>query len=161
MGILTLNPNEAIATGSAIGGIMSTYFIAYITIIVFLIIAWWKVFVKAGEPGWKSLIPIYNIYILCKIIGINFWIYVIAIPFGLIILNTIAASNNMLTLTNITDIATIIYGIALSIYEAIKLGNAFKKGVLFKICIIFFAPICYLILGFGKDKYVGRKNIKK
>ena len=34
-----------------------------------IIIAWWKVFTKAGHPGWACLIPIYNLYILIKIAG--------------------------------------------------------------------------------------------
>jgi len=36
---------------------------------VLLIAAQWKVFVKAGQPGWACIIPIYNIYIMTKIAG--------------------------------------------------------------------------------------------
>ena len=38
-------------------------------IALLLIVAMWKVFTKAGQPGWASLIPIYNLYIWCKIVG--------------------------------------------------------------------------------------------
>ena len=38
-----------------------------------LIVAMWKVFTKAGQPGWASIIPIYNIYIWCKIVGRPWW----------------------------------------------------------------------------------------
>ena len=44
--------------------------------LIFLVIisfSHWKVFEKAGEPGWKALIPIYNYFVLCKISGISFW----------------------------------------------------------------------------------------
>ena len=34
-----------------------------------LIVAMWKVFTKAGQPGWASIMPIYNLYIWCKIVG--------------------------------------------------------------------------------------------
>ena len=34
-----------------------------------MIVALWKIFTKAGEPGWKSIIPIYNIIMLLKIVG--------------------------------------------------------------------------------------------
>ena len=37
------------------------------------IIAHWKIFTKAGKPGWASLIPIYNLYVLLKIIGKRGW----------------------------------------------------------------------------------------
>ena len=40
----------------------------------------WKMFKKAGESGWKAIIPIYNIYTQCKIIGVSpWWLLVIII----------------------------------------------------------------------------------
>lgn len=46
------------------------------------IIATWKVFVKAGQPGWASIIPIYNIYIMTKIAGKpGWWTLLCLIPF--------------------------------------------------------------------------------
>ena len=42
----------------------------------------WKVFTKAGQPGWASIIPIYNLYIWCKIVGRPWWwILLMLIPF--------------------------------------------------------------------------------
>ena len=35
--------------------------IIYIAIIVAVIAGWWMLFTKAGEAGWKSIIPIWNI----------------------------------------------------------------------------------------------------
>src|SRR5439155_7951145 len=47
-----------------------------------LIVAMWKVFTKAGQPGWASIIPIYNLYIWCKIVGRPWWwILLMLIPF--------------------------------------------------------------------------------
>ena len=47
-----------------------TWAIVLICVITLLqIIAQWKVYVKAGQPGWACIIPIYNIYILTKITG--------------------------------------------------------------------------------------------
>ena len=48
-----------------------------IALLVLVLIATWKIFVKAGEKGWKSLIPFYSVYIQCRIAGIPkiFWIY--------------------------------------------------------------------------------------
>ena len=37
-----------------------------LAIAILMIAAMWKVFSKAGQPGWAVIIPIYNIYIMCK-----------------------------------------------------------------------------------------------
>ena len=48
---------------------------------VLMIAAMWKVFTKAGQPGWASIIPIYNLYIWCKIVGRpGWWILLMLIP---------------------------------------------------------------------------------
>ena len=49
-----------------------------LAIAVFSIVCMWRVFVKAGEPGWKCLIPIYNIYVFYKIAWeAKYFLYVI------------------------------------------------------------------------------------
>lgn len=156
-----LTNGNAATLGGIIGGMLATYGIIALVICVLLIIAMWKIFVKAGEPGWKSIIPIYNVYILCKIIGLNFWIYILAIPVGLGLLSAIAAGTGNATFVTIATIATAVYALYIAIVEAIKLGDAFGKSTAFKVCLFFFTPICYLILGFGKDKYVGKKAVAK
>ena len=51
-------------------------------IALLVIVAMWKVFTKAGQPGWASIIPIYNLYIWCKIVGRPWWwILLMLIPF--------------------------------------------------------------------------------
>src|SRR5678816_3398799 len=51
-------------------------------IALLIIVAMWKVFTKAGQPGWASIIPIYNLYIWCKIVGRPWWwILLMLIPF--------------------------------------------------------------------------------
>ena len=53
-----------------------------LVIAVLIIVAMWKVFTKAGQPGWACLIPIYNLYVLCKIAGRpGWWLLLILIPF--------------------------------------------------------------------------------
>src|SRR5438552_18445193 len=47
-----------------------------------MIAAWWKIFTKAGQPGWACIIPIYNLYVWCKIVGRPWWwILLMLIPF--------------------------------------------------------------------------------
>src|SRR5438445_13690971 len=56
--------------------------ILYVALIVFFIAATWKVFTKAGYPGWGAIIPIYNIYLLLKIAGRSpWWILGFCVPF--------------------------------------------------------------------------------
>jgi hypothetical protein len=42
---------------------------------ILAIVAMWKIFTKAGEAGWKSIIPIYNVYIMYKIVGMKNWFW--------------------------------------------------------------------------------------
>ena len=38
-----------------------------LAVVVFLIASIWKVFVKAGQPGWAAIVPIYNYYVMLQI----------------------------------------------------------------------------------------------
>ena len=118
---------SATQAGATAGTII--YAICAIAVYVLLVIADWKIFAKAGEAGWKSLIPIYNLYVLCKIAdgkGIKF----------------------LLLLVPIVDI---VYLILLDI----RLAKAFGKGTGFAVGLIFLPNIFTLILGFGDAQYVG------
>ena len=57
-------------SASASGGIGA---LVPLLILVLVIVGLWKVFTKAGEPGWAAIIPIYNTYILLKIVGKPWW----------------------------------------------------------------------------------------
>src|SRR5215216_1071736 len=98
-------------------------------IAVLLIVAMWKVFTKAGQPGWASIIPIYNLYIWCKIVGRPWWwILLMLIPF-----------------------VNFIVAIILCIY----LAKSFGKGVGFGIGLALLGIIFFPILGFGSAQYQG------
>ena len=70
----------------------------WLALIAFVIISQWRVFVKAGQPGWACLIPIYNFLIILKIANKPWWwIFLMMIPianivFMIIILNRISKS---------------------------------------------------------------------
>ena len=106
--------------------------IASVFVLIFallILIAVWKVYAKAGQPGWACLVPIYNIYVLLKIIGRpGWWILLYLVPFVSIII---------------------------SIINALDLAKAFGKNGLFGFFLLWLFPIGYLILGFGNDKYLG------
>jgi Family of unknown function (DUF5684) len=98
-------------------------------IALLVIVAMWKVFTKAGQPGWASIIPIYNIYIWCKIVGRpGWWVILLFIP----LVNFIIA-----------------------IILSIDLAKSFGKGVGFGLGLAFLGFIFWPILGFGSAQYQG------
>jgi hypothetical protein len=98
-------------------------------IALFLIVAMWKVFTKAGQPGWASIIPVYNLYVWCKIVGRPWWwILLMLIPF----VNFIIA-----------------------IILCIDMAKSFGKGAGFGIGLALLGIIFLPILGFGSAQYQG------
>ena len=66
----SLWPHPVPRQEASVSGIV---WLIYLAIIVAVIAAWWMVFTKAGEAGWKSIIPIYNIIVSLKIVGREWW----------------------------------------------------------------------------------------
>ncbi len=150
----TLTASQAAVAGGILGGLLAGIGIVALVGYILMIIAWWKIFTKAGEAGWKSLIPIYNIYIFCRIIKINFWIYVLLIPFCIGLVGGFIFKDN----DTVSSVISGAYTLAMDIYIAIMLGRAFNKSTLFKVGLVFFPNIFALILAFGGSKYVGAKK---
>lgn len=67
--------DEAALTGllAGLGFLLVIIVLLLIAWAVFAIIGQWKLFVKAGQPGWKSIIPFYNTYTLCEMVGLNWY----------------------------------------------------------------------------------------
>ena len=94
---------------------------------VLMIIAWWKIFKKADEPGWGAIVPFYNLYLEFKIAFGNGWYFLfLLIP-----------------------IVNIVFAIMLPF----KLAKVFGKGVGFGFGLLFLSTIFYLILAFGDAEY--------
>ena len=78
-------------SNAVLGGMLVGYLITFLVIYVLSVIAMWKIFTKAGKPGWASLIPIYNIIVMYQIVGLNpLLIILLFIPFinvGTLLLN--------------------------------------------------------------------------
>lgn len=51
---------------AAAASISVGYMIVCLAIIVVSLVGMWKVFVKAGKPGWAAIVPFYNVYCLCE-----------------------------------------------------------------------------------------------
>ncbi len=103
--------------------------VVYVAVVVFEIAALWQVFVKAGEAGWKAIIPIWNLLILLKVVGRHrWWIIVFIIP---------------------------IVNVIVWLIVAIDLAKSYGKGVGFGLGLFFFQFIFVPILGFGSARYAG------
>ena len=124
---------DALAAGT-IAGLVSTYIWIVLIILVLTIIAQWKLFEKAGEAGWKCLIPIYSTVVLFRIAGISPWW----------VLGYLAV-----IIPGIGGLITL--GIA--IYAMIMLAKAFGKGAGFTVGLILLNTIFIMILGFGSSSY--------
>ena len=101
--------------------------IIYLALIVFLIVTMWKIFTKAGKPGWASIIPIYNVFVMLDIAGKPAWWFLLfLIPFV----------NYIVGILVIAGIAT-----------------NFGKGGGFVVGMILLPIVFYPILAFGSAQY--------
>ena len=124
---------------TALMGILATYSIVMIIVGVISLIAMWKIFTKAGEAGWKAIIPIYNIVTLFKIAGISPWF----------VLGYLAA---------IIPFVGGLVALGITIYAMINLAKSFGKGGGFAAGLILLGPIFYMILAFGNAEYQGESK---
>lgn len=141
--------SESVAVAILIGS-MGTVALLAIGWYVVGVVAYWRIFTKAGEAGWKSLIPFYNNYVQYKITWNTqmFWIGLIAIIVGTLLYNMdgfISIIGGIMCLA-----ATVISWISLH-----KLSLAFGHGIGFTLGLLFLNPIFILILGLGSSEYQG------
>ncbi len=121
--------SQATASKAAVGVIMIVYLIILIPLLIITIASMWKLFTKAGKPGWAALIPIYNTVVLLQIVGRPlWWIILILIPF---------------------------VNIVISFILVFDLAKAYGKDAGFGILMLFLPIIGYPMLAFGKSQYVG------
>jgi hypothetical protein len=101
----------------------------WLAFVVLVIAAMWKVFEKAGQPGWAAIIPIYNLYIMTKIAGKpGWWVLMFLLPF--------------------VNIIFLVW-----LYNMIS--KSFGKDEGFTAGLVFLGFIFFPILGFGPAKYLG------
>ncbi len=122
--------NEQIdpAALQAAAGVSAGFLIFMLAFAVLMIASMWKVFAKAGKPGWAAIVPIYNIVVLLEIIRKPmWWIVMFFIP-----------------------IVSLIFAILMYV----ELAKVFGKGGGFAAGLIFLSPIFLPILAFGGAQYI-------
>ncbi len=108
-------------------GISPTFVVVWCAVVVFLIAAVWKVFTKAGKPGWAAIVPIYNFIVMLQIAGKPvWWILLFLVP-----------------LVNIVVMVLMYVGLA----------RNFGKGGWFALGLIVLSFIFFPILAWGSAEY--------
>jgi hypothetical protein len=108
-------------------GLFSSMFAIYFVVIVILLVSMWRIFTKAGRPGWACLVPIYNAYVELLIAGKpGWWLLLYLIPF---------------------------VNVFIAIIVTVALCEKFGKGGGFAAGMIFLPFIFYPILAFGDATY--------
>lgn len=111
-----------------LSSVSPVFLIIWLAVMAFFLYCGWKLFVKAGQPGWASLIPIYNVVVMLKIVGKPlWWILLFFIPFANFIVAILLTHN---------------------------LSLRFGKGVGFTLGLLFLGPIFMPILALGSAKYI-------
>ncbi|MCX7743883.1 MAG: DUF5684 domain-containing protein [Flavobacteriales bacterium] len=99
----------------------------YLAIIVLMIASLWKIFTKAGKPGWACIVPIYNIIVMLEMVGKpTWWVILYLIPF---------------------------VNIVVAIIINIQLAKVFGKDTGFAIGMILLPFIFFPMLAFGNAQY--------
>jgi len=102
--------------------------VVYLSIIALLLAGMWRVFEKAGHPGWAAIIPIYNSYILCKIAGKpGWWVLLMLIP---------------------------IVNFVILLLISLEVSTRFGKSSGFAIGLWLLPIVFFPILGFGSARYM-------
>ena len=98
-----------------------------IALVAMMIAAMWKVFTKAGQPGWAVLVPVYNVMILLQITGKPaWWVALFFVP---------------------------VANFVVMILVVIALAKSFGKSTGFGLGMLFLGFVFYPILGFGDAEY--------
>lgn len=105
------------------------FFLVIIAVALISLAGMWKVFTKAGKPGWAAIIPIYNYIVLCEIVGKPIWWF-------------------LLMLFPCTSLIFLIW-----VYNLV--AKSFGKSEGFTVGLVILGPIFWPILGFGDAVYLG------
>jgi hypothetical protein len=113
--------------GGGGGATAAIFMIVYLAMIVVIIAGMWKMYTKAGQPGWAAIIPIYNAVVLLQIVGRPiWWIVLLFIP---------------------------IVSFVVAIIVCNDLSKSFGRGVGTTIGLILLPFVFIPILGFGSAQY--------
>lgn len=104
----------------------------FFLVLILILASLWKVFTKAGKPGWGCIVPVYNVILLLEIAGKPlWWVILLFIP---------------------------VVSIVIAILVSIEVGKAFGKSSAFGLGLALLPFVFYPMLGFGSAQYQGAKG---
>lgn len=128
---------------AALGGAVLIIALIAIVVGIIAIVAYWRIFTKAGKPGFASIIPFYSQYVL----------FDITTGYGILILPYFIISMALgffdLQLLNY------VFSAVVNIYISYRLAKCFDKGIGYTLGLIFLQPIFICMLAFGDAEYIG------
>ena len=114
---------------------------------IIIIIAQVKMFKKGKQPGWAAIVPFYNQYIHCKMVGVNPWWVLISV-----------VASFVAEVPYVGAIISLVVTIYFEILLGVSTARAFGKDDAFAVGLILLPVVFYPIIGFGKAEYVGAGN---
>lgn len=132
---------QSFNTYSLTAGVVSFMVGICLIIVIITLASLWKVFTKAGKPGWAAIIPFYNLVVVLDIINKPRWWVLLFIFFSFI-----------------GQVGTAL-SVILGIYVLFKLAEAFGRGTLFTIGLYVLPFIFFPILAWGKAEYKDPKKV--
>jgi hypothetical protein len=128
--------NTPTSSKGGLSGFMVVYLIAVLIIAVIAIVSMWKVFTKAGKPGWAAIVPIYNYLVLLQIVGRPWWWI-------------------LLMLVSVIPFVGWIVSLVVAVIVLNDLAKSFGKGTGTTVLLVLLPFIGYPMLAFGDAKYHG------
>lgn len=162
-----MESNEFMAGMAVIGVIFLVIMLIALAMCVIVVVCQWKLFTKAGEPGWAAIIPIYNTFVMSKIAFGNYnWAFVFLALWGVQMVISVMQS----VLNVIDSDVVVVFFLMISLvrivislaYAAVSgiitffFSKAYGKSTAWNVLMIFFSPIMLIIMALDKNtEYAG------
>ena len=143
-----------------VGGLL-IFFVVVILIAlicgIIMIVAKWKILTKAGEDGWKAIIPVYGDMVMCKIAGVWFWypLVVFGVSFLAGMFTGASSSEGTSAVSSIIELAGSVVSIYYTVILSLSLAKSFGKTSGFGVGLWLLGIVFYPMLAFGKSEYAG------
>ncbi len=146
---------QDMSSSDIIGTIGVAGVLLYLAVVVFLIASMWKVFSKAGQPGWAAIIPIYNAIVFFRVIGRPAWWLLVYIGVTVIYVYGIRMAVTGNSAGGLLSLVGAIALLVLCIIDYHRLSKSFGKGAGFTVGLILLSFIFLPILAFSNARYMG------
>lgn len=133
-------------------GILLFVLFLIIGLVVLYVIGLWHVFKKAGQPGWKAIIPLYNTWVLVEIVGLNWYWFLISIA---------SEIGSLLGLGGILGLLLTLVSLIGNICIWYNLAKKMHKDVGYVVLLTLFSVIVVPILGLGKSTWDDSVEVDK